>query len=343
MVAGGVRRGYGGPVVLSAPAAPPPVAPVIYPLRDRVLPPWEPLGGSRARVAAAPGRRYRLPDGSHLRVVVSPSYKATQADVERFADRFFGTLLHGPEMERLTVRVETNPEVQRDCGAADVLACYSPAAETMVVPGSAAPSGQFPQAFIIAHEYGHHIARNRLNTPWDASTFGPKHWATEEHICGGVYARRRTFFPGDEGRHYIANPGEDWAETTAMARFPQYLRLWQFLPRLKPDAAAFAAARTDILRSWRGPARLGYRAVLSPARAVRTIRLTTPLDGRVRISLSPTAGVRAEIRAYGPKGEALGRANTNRAELDVCGARRLTFRIVHRAGAGAVGIRITRP
>jgi hypothetical protein len=36
---------------------------------------------------------------------------------------------------------------------------------------------------VVRHELGHHVAFNRLNTPWTAVNWGPKAWATDQDVC----------------------------------------------------------------------------------------------------------------------------------------------------------------
>jgi hypothetical protein len=54
--------------------------------------------------------------------------------------------------------------------------------------------------------------------------FGPKRWATYEQVCAGVLSRPQRYFPGDQARNYVRNPGENWAEAYAQfqyqGRFP---------------------------------------------------------------------------------------------------------------------------
>ena len=64
---------------------------------------------------------------------------------------------------------------------------------------------------VVRHEYGHHVAANRLNPPWSAADWGPKTWATDQGIC--ALAAAGTAFPGNESDHYELNPGEAWAES----------------------------------------------------------------------------------------------------------------------------------
>jgi hypothetical protein len=171
--------------------------------RDAVVHQSLPL---RARSSRAYGRRYSA-GGSTVSVSVSPKFQADDALLQKYAD-FVGALVHGPELERLHIYIASDSELTRLCGAYSA-ACYYPGAERMVVPGTPSRDGTSVEA-ILAHEYGHHVATNRDNAPWQADETGPKYWATAKDICRRT--RAGTVFPGDESDHYELNPGEGWAE-----------------------------------------------------------------------------------------------------------------------------------
>ena len=78
----------------------------------------------------------------------------------------------------------------------------------MVAPGETV--ADIAPEEVVRHEYGHHIAFNRLNAPWTAVDWGPKRWASAANVCARV--ARREAYPGDEGSNYALNPGEAWAE-----------------------------------------------------------------------------------------------------------------------------------
>ena len=141
---------------------------------------------------------------------------------------FLGGLLHGDEMSQLSATVATPVEIRHLCGSG-ALACYSPAAEQMSVSGDDAPPGEPPREFVIAHEYGHHVAANRSNRPWSALDRGTKRWATHEGICRGI--ERREIHPAD----YFENPGEAYAEAYAFRHYPEVIG-WQW-EIARPDAA----------------------------------------------------------------------------------------------------------
>ena len=100
-----------------------------------------------------------------------------------------------------------------------ILACYSDSQRRMIVPGDLqATASGVTTSYVIAHEYGHHVASHRSNAPLSAPDYGPKRWASYELVC--LKTDQRLLFPGNESVLYHQNPGENWAETYAQARVP---------------------------------------------------------------------------------------------------------------------------
>ncbi len=147
--------------------------------------------------------------GRTLRMYLSDSYKTDNAWLQGWADWITHTLIYGSELEAATFYFLTNSEVAELCGS-NAYACYFPSSQLLVLPGSSPADGTTIQA-VVAHEYGHHIARNRSNAPWTASDTGPKRWASAMNVCSRT--ADGTAFPGNEGGNYWLNPGEAFAET----------------------------------------------------------------------------------------------------------------------------------
>jgi hypothetical protein len=140
-------------------------------------------------------------------------------------------------------------EIDTDCGGHEgdgILGCYSSSDQTMIVPGDASPDSTVSVNYVIAHEYGHHIARHRSNAPLTALDYGPKRWASYELVCKRTSDGKLA--PGDEGSRYAYNPGEAWAETYARLVFPG--EAWRLAPLLKPDAGSYLAAAADVAQPW---------------------------------------------------------------------------------------------
>ena len=80
---------------------------------------------------------------------------------------------HGAELSTVTVTVVTAAELPASCNS-DALGCYRPGEITIAdeVLGGVTPEE------VARHEYGHHVAASRLNSPWPALDWGPKRWAT---------------------------------------------------------------------------------------------------------------------------------------------------------------------
>jgi hypothetical protein len=321
------------------------------PMHDVVL--GEP-GAAAARISAsASSQRYSINDGSSATIAVSvtPSC-AEQCDVtdpQRVAD-FIGTLIHGYEVDLLSVQLDTEYELGFDCGFG-AEACYFSGDNKVVIGGyEEADDDGASFDFVLAHEYGHHVAQHRAMPPpfESAIDWGPEHWASVEGVCQGE--RHGRFYPGDEGTHYFEDPGEAFAEAFARYRFPDAPPTWHYSPALRPNAAAFRAIREDTLSPWQGRKSLTLSGRV-PARgegaAVESLR--TPLDGLV--SLRP-----ASLRRHGYELALRSRAGRllrrSRDALDlneslhytICGEHRLRLVITStRRHPGPFRLQIQRP
>lgn len=319
-------------------------APVAVPSGfDRVLrTPSAPAIGPRA--ASGSTHTYRTSDGTPIPVTVSTSYSST-ASVARSYVRFLGSLPHGSELSRLRVTVATPTEVQRACGGgAGVLACYIATTRRMIVPGESGSSGSgITTSYVVAHEYGHHVAAFRSNRPWPALDYGPKLWASQRQVCAGVLAER--LVPGDEGSAYALNPGEAWAETYAHLRYPRVA--WRYTDLLRPTAGALAAARRDVLRPWRTERLRRFSGTLSATSTSATHRVRLTLDGVLRVRLTGPADADYDLALSSNGRQQASTSTPGAADAIVypaaCrdgAAETLTVTVTRRRGAGPYGLAV---
>jgi hypothetical protein len=276
-------------------ATPMPPAAVMDHLEDRVFEGPAPHAARIAR-AGADTRSYLTDDGHRVEIEVSPSYPFDPAADQTLVD-FLGSRLHGRELGTLSVYVGAPREVRELCGGHPaVVACYSIYEARMYVPGEAVHG--IPVDYPLTHEYGHHVANQRSNTPWDALDWGPKHWASALRVCTHVEAGR--LFPGNQGAHYRDDPGEGFADGYAHVHFPELP--WHFNRLMRPRPSVFAAIRRDVLRPWTGPRSRTFRGRLGPRRGTRTFRIPVRLDGNVRLHVAGPRGatysVQAETRGF---------------------------------------------
>jgi hypothetical protein len=321
------------------------------PMRDVVL--GEP-GAAAARISAsASSQRYSIGDGSEATIAVDVTAACAEScevtDPQRVAD-FIGTLIHGDEVDLLAVQLDTEFQLGFDCGFG-AEACYFTGENKIVIGGYEEADGDGATFdFVLAHEYGHHLAQHReMPAPFgDAIDWGTERWASLENVCQGKRSGR--LYPGDEGTHYFEDPGEAFAEAFAHYRFPELSVQWRYMSALKPTPASFRAIQEDTLSPWQG--RRSF--VLSgrvPARgegaAVESLR--TPLDGTVslrpsrlrrhgyELALRSRAGrlLRSSQHAFGP---------LRQLDYTVCGQPRLRLVITStRAHGGPFRLRIQRP
>ncbi|HWT95795.1 MAG TPA: hypothetical protein VN238_22535 [Solirubrobacteraceae bacterium] len=176
---------------------------------------------ARASQATDAAVEYRTPSGDSVGVQLAPVYGNDPAVAQSYVD-FVDSLPHGAELGELTMRIVPSADVPANCGATQdsgVLACYLPTQDLMIVPGDELQNaGGVTTSYVVAHEYGHHVANHRSNSPFNALDFGPKQWASEQDVCS--YTLDGRLAPGDEAEAYAANPGEAWAESYAQLKYP---------------------------------------------------------------------------------------------------------------------------
>jgi hypothetical protein len=292
------------------------------------------------------------PDGTRITVTISSQYGQTpqsQAAAQN-AVNFLSSRVHGTELSQLKVFVGPPAEISTICGAEEALACYAPGEERMYVPGETPPNSPVPVEYIITHEYGHHIANHRKNALGPAFTLGPEYWATSQFICAGVLSRPPAFYPGDEGDHYLDNPGEGWADSYAHLPENGFTdQPFQFSPLFHRDDAAFNAIRKDVLDPWKGNVTKTERGTLGSSDQKR-FKVVVSLDGPVIARLNGPSGsdYNLRVRLGGQTVDKTNKAGSNdRVAGTLCSAPRqpppntLTFIVVRKSGSGPFTLKLT--
>ena len=300
-------------------------------------------GAARAPAAHAWGGTYPTSTGETVRVTVSDRYPVDEALARGWAE-YLASLVHGPEIARVTLHLAPFNEVQFVCGL-DALACYNFQRELITAPRDDIPDGPTAQA-IVAHEYGHHITRNRLNPPWDPLSYGTKRWAPRIGVCAGVDAGR--LFPGGLGPRYRLDPGEVFAESYRLLselRAGRPETAWDIVDAsFRPNAAALAALEQDVVDPWTRPtAERRSGSFQARGTATRSFPLATPLDGRLVITLRAPAKMRLRLALYDPRRKKIVATGGRRLRTNVCGHRSLTVRVSRQAGLGRFSLRVSKP
>ena len=284
--------------------------------------------------------------GDVVNVFVSDTLPAETP--QKWAD-FVAGLTHGPELALVTVRVATRAEVQQLCGAR-ALGCYF--RNEIVSHGEPAIDGGTTPEEVVRHEYGHHVAAHRLNPPWNALDWGPKHWASAATICPRV--SRGEAFPGNEGRNYAQNPGEAWAETYRLMderKAGVTTASWRIVhPSFFPNEAALQAADRDVLQPWTAVRKVVHRRVFGKkTKKVWWISLPAPLDGELTLSATlPRSGLYEIALVSSNRQTVLKRAQwtgqrVKSTSTTVCGQRSLFIRVTRSGGLGRVTVTASTP
>jgi hypothetical protein len=287
-----------------------------------------------ASATAAPPNQllFRIDGGGRL---LATSRSFDRAQVAPLIDTI-AALPHGSEISKLGLVVATPAEIGRLCGE-ETMACYDPREDRMVIDGQDEVLDGVSRLSLIAHEYGHHIANNRVGGIWSAFEAGTLRWSTYEEVCERAGAGE--LFPGNEGAHYWENPGEAFAQSYATLVEPQTPWL-SYSPLLAPDETALRKIREDVLNPieprtmhWRVGSEPVGRSAISTAvpvgQATFGRTFPAPLDGRITVRLrgDEGGGYRLSLRDA-TTGELLARAPAGagsepRLHYANCGHRRL--------------------
>jgi hypothetical protein len=302
------------------------------PIRSRVL------TRTMRKLVVQPGAwggAYTVRSGAHV-TVYSSRYYAVDSSVNQAAANFLDSLVHGSELGTVKVYFAPPDEVKILCYSTDVDGCYFSSTGDIITIGEDTQWSTVEE--VLAHEYGHHVASNRDNHPWPAVAYGTKRWATYEGICAKEVAGQA--FPGDEGDHYLQNPGEAFAESFLHLNelklgMPE--TTWFYDPMFAPDAAALAAIEQDVVKPWKDDVIKRWRGRFTRRGQQKSYTFKTPLDGVFA----------AEV--VGPRGSSLrvsGAADVKRMSPTlsaalICGQRSVKTRLSaggKGAFAGAVAI-----
>jgi len=291
------------------------------------------------------GGEYRTPAGEAVTIYASNSYPMDAALGQRWAN-FLASLLHGSELSTVTVLLSTPAQISRVCGS-DSLACYSARGALLYAPGED-PSSDLSAEAVITHEYGHHVAASRLNSPWEALDWGPKRWASAIQVCSR--AKKGELAPGAEDPvRYEVNPGEGWAETYRLLnqrRLGVAESPWEIVSQvLYPTGAALAAAEQDVTTPWQADTTTVRSGSVTRRSRTRTYTVPTALDGTLKVALRPSAGLRLALDVYASStrvahvtgGGTLTRSTT------ICGARSYRVRVTELRGKGSFRLSVTKP
>src|SRR4051795_2295194 len=289
-----------------------------------------------AHAAQSAGKTGRYPTGDGGAIPVTADDPAI---AQQYAT-FVGTLPHGSELAYLHIVVVPAAKVDRECGGSPgdgILACYGDRDQTMIVPDSQATDSDVSVEYVIAHEYGHHIADHRSNAPLPAIDFGPKRWSSYQLVCARTLSGKLA--PGDEGDYYRANPGEAWAESYARLVFPT--EAWRFTSLLKPTSGSLLAAMADVSQPWTSRVSRTFTG-----HGTKTFRLPLTLDGAFTLQLRGPKSANYDI-VVKSRGKVVDRTkkagSSDRIHYRIaCRDRRtenLSITVVRRSGSGAYSLK----
>ena len=274
-------------------------------------------------------RNIRTAAGDEIHLAISAEYAAHEAVIVAWAD-FIGSLLHGSELSDVEFWILRPSEIAEVCGPPAVACYFAGLPLSIFTPGEDVSADLTAEA-ILAHEYGHHLANSRSNSPWGALSYGTKRWATYANVCAAVLAGQ--FYPGDQSEHYRFNPAEGFAEAYRVAnqrRLGVAEMPWLIVDEIfYPDPTALRLIEQDVVDPWTGHSTVTYRGRFTPGGpSRRTFEVSTPLDGIATASIRAAKGVTVRV---------------TQSTATVCGQRTTYFTVRRLKGFGSFELVASRP
>lgn len=284
--------------------------------------------------------------GETVNILVSNTYPQDVAFQQQWAN-FLASLLHGPELAKVTLQLAPLNEVQSGCGSRLALACYSPTSQLILAPGDD-PDPTTTSESIVAHEYGHHVANNSNNAPWAAVDYGTKHWASYLQVCKATVQSQ--MYPGSEDSHYTLNPGEGFAEAFRVLN-EQHLGVpeseWNVVSDIfYPDATALADIQTDITTPWQNVTTSVIKGSFTKTGTSKSVVIATPLDGDFTATLRTPRSLKAKVQLLAKSkvvavATASGAARV--ARTTACGTRSYALKVTRLTGSGSYTVTVGKP
>ena len=285
--------------------------------------------------------------GERVTIRVSDSYPQDPAFQQHWAD-FLASLLHGSELQTVTVYLAPLREVQSVCGRG-ALACYSQQGTIFAPADNVSP--EISAESVVMHEYGHHVANSRNDAPWDAIDYGTKRWSSYEQVC--ARARAGQLFPGaEDAANYQLNPGEAFAETYRVVnerRLGRVESVWDIVSdSLYPDETAISLVTEDVTTPWTGNTSATSTLALSKRVRTKNVAVATPLDGLLRVTVRGVRNARVAVDVFTATGARAARtvvtgAVTRSVDSVVCGTRSYRVRLTLQRGAGSFQLAASKP
>jgi hypothetical protein len=272
-------------------------------------------------------------NGETVTIFFSGTYPVDTALQQKWVN-FVASLVHGPEISTVSIHIAPLAEVQRFCGS-QALACYSGRSRTIYSPGES-PEAQLTAEGTLAHEFGHHVAANRVNSPFSALDYGTKRWSSYENVCSR--SEQGALFPGAEDyAHYSLNPGEAFAESYRVLN-EHRLGLpedpWSIVTEsLYPDPEALARLEQDVLTPWTANTTTTLKTVVSGKGRARTVPIEIPYDGTLSVrarktgTTGPTVSVSVLSKGLLVGTTAFKSATSRTLTTTVCGQRSLNLQV----------------